>query len=212
MTKSEDVCRTIRLRALAGLVTSVFVIFGSELLASDESSPVAGLHGLRQQRVLAAHRKRRVIFNNDGNSIVYFLKDKEVSAEALLADRTIGLLGTHVDSIFYCPWSTSLGQFTYMSQIGEPFYAKTGVVSANRTQDFHDQGLDPLQIMVDFCKANGIEIFMSMRMNDIHDAYPQWPELLSQFKKYHPELLFGSREAPPKYGFWSGLDYGRPEV
>jgi len=49
-------------------------------------------------------------------------------------------------------------------------------------------------------------------MNDIHDAYPQWPELLFQFKKDHPEMLFGSREAPPKFGFWSGLDYGRPEV
>jgi len=127
MTNPDDVCRTIRLLALAGLVTSVFVFSGSELLASDESSPVAGLHGLGQQRVQAAHRKRRVIFNNDGNSIVYFLKDKEVSTESLLVDRTIGLLGNHVDSIFYCPWITSLGQFTHMSQIGESFYAKTGV-------------------------------------------------------------------------------------
>ena len=212
MTILNHVYRLIRLLVLSGPLASALVMTGPELFAADGLSPVAGLKELRQQRMQSAHRKWRIIFNNDGNSIVYKLKDKEINAETLLADRTTGLVGTHVDSIFYCPWSTSLGLFTHISQIAEPFYAKTGVVSANRTKDFHGKGLDPLQIMVDFCKANEIEIFMSMRMNDIHDAYPQWPELLSQFKKDHPELLFGSREKPPAFGFWSGLDYGRPKV
>ena len=202
----------VRVLALAGLVASVLVVLGPQLFAAEGSSPASGMDRLRQQRKQAAHRKRRIIFNNDGNSIVYKLKDKEVSVEALLADRTTGLIGTHVDSIFYCPWSAGLGLCTHKSEIAEPFYAKTGVFGANMTKEFHDKGLDPLEIMVDFCKAKDIEIFMSMRMNDIHDSYPQWSELLSQFKKDHPELLFGTREQGPRFGKWSGLDYGRAEV
>ena len=178
----------------------------------DGASPDSDLNQLRERRKEAAQRKRRIIFNNDGNTIVVSLKDKEVSAEALLADRTTGLVGTHVDSIFYCSWSASLGLCTHMGHVAERFYARTGDYTANRTREFHDKGLDPLRIMVEFCKANDIEIFWSMRMNDIHDSYPQWSELVSQFKRDNPELLFGTPGGPPPFGRWSGLDYGRPEV
>src|SRR5688500_6658065 len=58
---------------------------------------------LRSARKEAAHRKRRIIFNNDGNEPVVFLK--EASAQALLDCRTTPLLGSQVDSIFYCTWS-----------------------------------------------------------------------------------------------------------
>ena len=166
---------------------------------------------LRKRRKQAAHRRRRVIFNNDGNSIMYRLGDKEVSREALLADRTIPLVGTHVDSIFYCT-SASLGMATHMSDVSEPFVSREGVFEANRTKAFHEAGLDPLEITVDFCRANGIEVFWSMRMNDIHDAYPLWSMLRSQFKRDNPRLLFGSPAEPPPFGFWSGAAYDEPEV
>ena len=196
----------------AGLVAAGLFATGMQPCQADEVCTTAELTQLRQQRRQAAQRKRRIIFNNDGNSIVVSLAGKEVSAQALLDDRTIPLLGTHVDSIFYCSWSTGLGLFTHMSEFVEPFYAKTGVYGANRPQEFHERGLDPLKIMVDFCRANDIEIFWSMRMNDIHDADPRWPEVMPQFKKDHPELLFGTQQKPPAFGKWSGLDYGLPEV
>jgi len=200
----------VQLLMLAGLAAFVIVAFGPQLLAAGDSSAASHLGQLRRQRRQAAGRRRRIIFNNDGNSIAYALK--EVSAEALLADRTKGLLGTHVDSIFYCTWSAGLALFTHKSALAEPFVATTGVFKANLTKQFRDRGLDPLQIMVEFCRANGIEFFWSMRMNDIHDAFPQWPEMISQFKKDHPQLLFGTPEEPPPFGMWSGLDYGEPEV
>ena len=168
------------------------------------------LSELRAQREQAKHRKRRIIFNNDGCDVVYNLK--EVSPEALLADRTTGLIGSHVDSIFYCPWSGGLGHVSYISDVAEPFLAKTRVFAPNLIGAFHEAGLDPLQIMIDFCRENGIEIFMSMRMNDVHDSQPRWTEMIPQFKKDHPELLHGSLEDPPAFGLWSGLNYDEPEV
>ena len=129
-----------------------------------------------------------------------------------MADRTTGLAGTHVDSIFYCTWGTGLSQFTHISDIVEPSYAKTGVFTANRTQEFHGKGLDPLEIMVQYCQSNQIEIFWSLRMNDIHDSFDRWPELFSQFKKARPHLCFGTREVHPPYGSWSAWDYAHQEV
>src|SRR6185369_893591 len=45
-------------------------------------------------------RQRRIIFNNDGNEPVYLCKT--ASKEELLRSRTTPLIGTQVDSIFYC--------------------------------------------------------------------------------------------------------------
>ena len=170
------------------------------------------LSELRRLREQAAHRRRRVIFNNDGCDIVYSLEGKEVCARSLLDDRTTGLVGTHVDSIFYVTWSGGLGHCTHMSDVAETFDATSGVFATNMTRQYHEAGLDPLQIMVDFGREHDIEIVWSMRMNDIHDADPRWTEMFPQFKKDHPQYLFGAPDEPPAFGRWSGLDYGEPEV
>lgn len=165
---------------------------------------------LKQQRRKAAHRRRGIIFNDDGCAIVYSVKD--VSAEAFLAERTTALIGSHVGSIFYCPWTAGLGHVTYPSDVADLFVADTRVFQTNRTKAFYEAGLDPVQIMIDFARANEIEIFVSMRMNDTHDAIPKWSEMLPKFKKANPHLLHGSEENPPLFGFWSGLKYDEPEV
>ena len=95
------------------------------------------------------------------------------------------LVGTHVDSIF--------------NKKGKLFYSHTPPT----------EGIDQMQAAVDFCRQHNIEIFNSSRMNDIHDVDGRE---LSQFKKDHPEYLFGTRENGPPYGTWTGVDYGRPEV
>lgn len=189
---------SIRYSALVLLVGLLFPLPGT---ASEGTGNTYRLDNLRQDRAEAAGRRRRIIFNNDGNSIVYHLK--ETSPEALLAARTTPLIGTQVDSIFYSSWGSGFGMFTHISDVARPFVAKTGPFKANRTGDFHEKGLDPLQIMVDFGNKHGIEILWSMRMNDIHDAYPQWSALFPEFKKQHPEFLFTTRDNPPVNGHWS---------
>ncbi|MBM3334671.1 hypothetical protein FJY63_08420, partial [Candidatus Sumerlaeota bacterium] len=176
-------------------------------VSAGEAQDLAGLKAMRKK---AAHRQRRIIFNNDGDDIVY--ECKAPTAEALLRCRTTALLGSQVDSIFYCTWSSGFGMFTHNSKVSEVFTAKTGVFSPNLTGAFIERGLDPLTIMVDFCHKNGIEIFWSMRMNDTHDVDPKYPELFPQFKKDHPEFLVGSKERPCKFGRWTSVNYECPEV
>ncbi|MGC9319064.1 MAG: hypothetical protein ACP5KN_13610 [Armatimonadota bacterium] len=167
----------------------------------------------RQQREEAAYRTRRLIFNNDGDD---HLLSGEVSIEAFLAKRTTPLLGSQVDSIFYCT-SRPMGVFLHDTEVGDvltmphPF----GPDRYNIVGDLLEQGTDPLEVMVDFCHQHGLECFWSMRMNDVHDAYhpADGPEpYFSTFKREHPEFLFGTRADRPAYGAWSAVDYAEPEV
>jgi len=174
---------------------------------------------MNAQRSEAAHRQRRIIFNNDGNDAVY--QCEEPTVEELLSKRTTPLAGTQCDTIFYCPWSAGFGQFTNNSKVAEVFTTKERIFSKNITADLIAQGTDPLQIMVGFCKDHDMEIFFSMRMNDVHDGALKdgelfYPELFPQFKRDHPEFLVGTKgERLPGIAngrSWAAVDYGQPEV
>ena len=53
-------------------------------------------------RKKAAHKRRRIIMNNDGNDTRAAATERPVTPENLLSKRTTDLIGSHVDSIFYC--------------------------------------------------------------------------------------------------------------
>ncbi len=175
---------------------------------------------MKSMRKVAAQRERRIIFDNDGNEPVYYCA--EATKEALLGKRTTPLAGSQADSIFYCTWSSGFGYFTHDTKVGtvfdctaeEPDKGPGSGFSKNKTRQFIDAGLDPLTVMVDFCKEKGIEIFWSMRMNDIHDAWGAWysPFLFPPVKKEHPEYLLGTKEKRPKNGAWSAVDFGQSEI
>ena len=164
------------------------------------------------QRKKAAHRPRRIIFNNDGDDVVY--ECKNATPEALLQCRTTALLGSQVDSIFYCTWSSGLGVFTHNTKLGEVFTCTEKGFSNNKTAEFLKQGTDPLRIMIDFCRKHQIEVFWSLRTNDTHDAWNDWysPYLFPRVKREHPEFMVASGPGRSKHGGWTALDYGRPEV
>jgi len=167
---------------------------------------------LRQVRKQLAHRKRRILFNNDGCDVTYYCK--ESAPEGLLRVRTTPLLGTQVDTIIYNT-SSSFGLFRHRTKIGQIFTCKAKSFKNNKTQDFVRQGTDALEIMVNFCHRHGLECFWSMRMNDIHDSYKTWyaPYIYSKLKRAHPGWLMGSPDDRPKRGgMWSAVDYGRQEV
>ncbi|MCY3759666.1 MAG: hypothetical protein OXH50_00315 [Gemmatimonadetes bacterium] len=97
-----------------------------------------------QQRKQARHRKRRIIFNNDGGDID---RAGAQTREALLELRTSALAGSQVDAICY----NAVKLFHGVRWAGRGFR------------------IDPLETMVEFCRGAGIEIFCSFRMNDIHN-------------------------------------------
>ena len=106
------------LKKCTGIICSVIfvamVMCPTGLLGAEEKD--AGttkltLSELRAQRKKLAQRKRRIIFNNDGDDIgglsgLYPERTKEVrrmasTPQGLLKMRTTDLLGSQVDSIFY---------------------------------------------------------------------------------------------------------------
>ncbi|MCX6993400.1 MAG: hypothetical protein NT011_09705 [Kiritimatiellaeota bacterium] len=171
---------------------------------------------LEEMRKAAAHKQRRIIFNNDGDDIMFSGESKTL-VEEFLKKRTTALLGSQVDTIFYSD-AQSFGYFTHRTKVGEIFMTQKfpvdGQIRENATPDLIKSGTDPLQLMVEFCRKNNLEIFWSYRMNDTHDSYTAGygPYFFPKLKKDHPEYLVGSKDKMPPYGPWSSVDYTRPVV
>lgn len=181
---------------------------------ADNARGNISIEELRSQRQAAQNRTRRVIFNNDGNEPVYLCND--TTPGELLRHRTTPLLGSHVDSIFYCTWSSGFGLFTHDTKVGRVFATKEGMFAKNMAPALIAAGTDPLRVMTDFGRTHGIEIFWSFRVNDTHDGSPAdyGPIMFAanQLKRDHPEWLIGSTTQKPKFGAWSAVDFARAEV
>jgi hypothetical protein len=175
---------------------------------------LGGASSWQRQREECLERPRRLIFNNDENEPVYYCN--AATAEELLRSRTTPLAGSQVSSIFYCTWSSGFGLFTHHTKVGQLFATREAMFSKNRTEEFFQKHIDPLSVMAVFAHSNHMELFWSMRMNDTHDAssaeYGPVMFRANRLKQEHPQWLIGSREHRPKYGTWSAVDYGVPEI
>ena len=180
------------------LVMAWVVMLGNWKLASVQADD-GGQLDMKQARTEAAQRPRRIIYNNDGDD-----SGAGGTPEKFLAARMEPLLHSQVESVFYCTGVTTA--FAHLTRVAETFEG----------YDLIEAGYDPLDLTIDFCHQNDMEILFSLRMNDIHDAFIDW--LLANWKREHPEYMFGERQdwdrsdlANPKV-WWSALDYEIPEV
>ena len=97
----------------------------------------------------------------------------EAPPEALLDCRTTPLLGSQVDSIFYCTWNSGFSFFTHNTKVGQVFDItanpkrpanKHGGVSRNKTaMDFNHRGVRDLAVKFieevrEDCDVDGIEM------------------------------------------------------
>ena len=183
---------------------------------------------MNEIRRAARWRRRRIIFNNDGDDIhnAPSVNPEHDVAENLpvgvtgetidnfLSARIGPLIGTQVDSSWYNTCTEGC-RFTHQTKVGE-FIDRE--LSARLVEEY---GRDSLQIQTDFCHQKGIEAFWSLRMNDTHDSYPagarRWLRGLAAFKREHPEYCMGEEGDWEKhYGTsrqcWASLDFSIPEV
>ena len=161
----------------------------------------------------AAHRPRRVIMNNDGNDCIDLpANDTPRTPTEMLSRRTTPLLGSHVDSIFYC--DGVFDSYTHQSAESEMRRDVSGGRAAWGDLLYEQFSVDPLTIIIEHCQQHRIEVFWSMRMNDTHDSSPQYAMLLPEWKKQHPELLISTADARPPFGGrrWSAVEYGKAAV
>lgn len=173
---------------------------------AEQDAVSAGVE-IGELRHKARWRKRRLIFNNDGDDALFFPSDLPATPANLLQRRTIPVTGTQVDSIFYCT-TQSIGAYTHRSEVAELVerdLPREGF--RNPVGEFAKQGTDPLEIVTEYCRSKGIEIFATLRMNDVHDSSDRFSVLGSKFKRNHSDALFGTSRKPPPYGYWSGADF-----
>lgn len=172
---------------------------------------------LKEWRQAAAERSRRVIFNNDGCEVFLI---RQPTREALLGARTLPLVGSQVDSLFYST-TQGFGVFTHFTEVGQRFTLRegrygAGAINDNQLPALIAAGIDPLQVMIDFSRQQRLEIFCSFRMNDNHDGstsdYGPVRFAANALKTAHPEYLLGSRGTRLPVGSWSAMNYGRTEV
>ena len=172
-----------------------------------ESSEVAALDVARQH---AAHRQRRVIFNNDGDDIWHKGAN---SVDNFLAVRHTPLLQTHVDSIYYST-TQSFNFFTHDTKVAEVFRSKDGAFADNNLTTFLEQGTDGLRMSCEFAHQHGLESMWTLRMNDIHDAWtapfrPMW-------KQQDPTRIMSNLTESQKFTdrrrLWSLVDFEHPDV
>ncbi len=164
------------------------------------------------QRRKLAHRRRRIIFNDDGDDVWH---PQAKTPEGFVGVRLKHMLDTQVDTLFYST-TQSFNFYTHRTKVGEVFLSREGPFAHNNMQALIDAGTDPLALSVEYAHTHGIEAVWSLRMNDIHDAftaplYPKW-------KRDHPDALFGTRadldRHPPggQRRWWSGVDFEREDV
>jgi len=110
--------RSGALRVLGALVAA---FCARPIAAQPDPAKATTMEELRQVRKQLAHRKRRILFNNDGCDVTYYCK--ESAPEGLLRVRTTPLLGTQVDTIIYNT-SSSFGLFRHRTKIGQIFTCK----------------------------------------------------------------------------------------
>lgn len=189
-----------------GLLSIVLI-----LACSAPDQPVEKPFDVEKARKEAAHRKRRIIMNNDGNDCRADREGEPHTAEAMLARRSTPLAGSQVDAIFYCT-----GVFDLYTNESEE--TELHVTAPNNERFWADEliarGRDPLRIMIDFGHSEGLEVFWSMRMNDTHDSNPSYAMLMSRWKRNHPDLMMAPEQKRFPYGGrrWSAVDYGKAEV
>ena len=183
---------------------------------------------MNEQRRAARWRKRRIIYNNDGNDVreawtgvenrhdveeKLFRRTGAELIEDFLNARSAPLVGTQVDSIWYCSCMAGV-MFSHQTKLGG-FYGK-GV-----PQELVEKyGRDNLRIQTDFCHENDIEVFWSLRMNDAADSFPKgsrrWTYPLDHFKRKHPEYVMGEAgewiERTVHNKYWSYLDFSYQQV
>lgn len=207
-----------RLTLRYGAAAALFVLAAC---AAEAAEPRAdGDDAVARQRRELRHRQRRIILNNDGCDCLYFPADKEPTPANFLALRTSPLAGSQVDTVFYCTISSGFSNFTHRTAIGSILTRQVGEElnvegKTNIARALIDQGTDPLRLVSEWCRANGIECFWSFRMNDTHDGaqrpdkeYPLFPPL----KKQSPELMIGTYAKRPRHGAWTAVNYARPEI
>lgn len=175
-----------------------------------------------ERRSEIVNRTRPLIFNSDGNEMIYYPTNVPFSYRGFCAQRLDHYWDSAITTLSYCPWSSGFGLMT-TAKAGEFYDRPIDLVPGHTNAApvfLRKLGTDALEMTSRFCRERQKEIFVSIRVNDTHDAaYPQpgtnpkrsW--LFPRFKTEHPECLYGGDGVGnPPFGAWTAVDFEQPAV
>ena len=179
---------------------------------------------LAAARGLAKQRRRRLIYNDDGYGPLS--SPEGVSADDFLygpRGRMGALRGSQVDSVFICSGATHV--LNHRSDVAESYadvVERYGIggeweVYRENIRALEAMETDAIQLTVDFCRMQELEVFYSHRINDIHNVFFEVER--STWFREHPEYWMGTPEQgslagdgdSPRY-WWTALDFEQAEV
>ncbi len=192
---------------------------------------------MNAEREKARWRKRRLIYNNDGDDVIEARPDgvehDHDVAESLMVRKT----GDTVQDFLDARSTPLIG-----SQIDSNWFASAmaGVTFSHHTKlgGFHGQGVplelvekygrDALEIQRDFSREHGMEAAWCLRMNDVHDSFPtgsrRYNYGVAKFKRDNPGYMMGQEgdwekyeTSSPRHAWdlrhaWTRLDFAFAEV
>ena len=179
--------------------------------------------GWEAKREALKSKPRPLILNSDGNEVIYWKTNLPVTIGNFTAQRLKTYRGSKVSTVSYCPQSSGFGYMT-TTRAGEFFDIPRCIPELrpdclNAAPLLKAQGLDCLDLTADYCHTNGMEVFVSIRVNDTHDhAYfipgtkPPRSYLFPKWKDANPDCLFGSRTNRPPFCSWTAVDFENPKV
>lgn len=167
------------------------------------------------KRAAMVNRKREVIYSTDGCDALYYPTNRPATKAEFIDLRLKYTRGGKIDTVYYTPQAAGFCHLIYDTVAGDVLTndATSFIPSSyNVTRDLLAQGTSPVKIAEEYCKAEGLEFFVTLRVNDTHDAGKPLSFLYPKFKEDHPEFLFGQPYTKVPYGAWSAVDFAHPEV
>ncbi|MEZ6033727.1 MAG: PKD domain-containing protein [Planctomycetaceae bacterium] len=184
---------------------------------SDVSSVSAGRLCCLPQAAAAAPRRRRVLYNFDGDSCLSTKANSKGPVPVSIDDvkqliAEVAYEGSGVDTVLVCinaqvmyyPTSVGTMRGTLSSPEEREKWPSSEKQRFQNLKSFFDNGVDPYATMLDEAKRRGLEALLTFRMNDDHGN----DFLRTQFLQEHPEWRLGTKQ----YQGSGAMDFGRDEV
>ena len=195
------------------VVVTLSVVFSAEVISRKG----------RAQTDNPPTKQRRIIVNDDGEvgmgkDVLGMHKGTIINTvEDFLAERFDDCLNTQVDSYFLNINGTDRGPVHDGHVLNQPQSTMAQFFYWGERGQIHPDTDKMTRALIDRAHENGMEVFASIRMNDIHDSWK--PKLSYPLKLQRPDLLLGEKhganihpEDSMMYYFWSALNYAKPEV
>lgn len=168
-----------------------------------------------QRTPLHSQRKRhRLILVNDGGTLVGPTLEAPMGAEGLIRLTIEPLMETQIDTLYWqlgtdrdgggWPLSRASDWYSHNTKVAprwgseqEKFGSAGNWRIYENTRQLMEQGTDPPAVVIESGHKRGLEVFLSMRVNDCHDGIcPQDYPTLSPIKRQHRDWLLGAPEEP----------------